>query len=154
MKMPSTILQRFYNKKKTRGRNPRKGKHIFYNALSRRGEKLIYAKPFGWLPDVLLATVLRCYDAAMVRYLGGLGVLGFWFGFGLVCFSLAALSQISYTFALCSIFFSTSFFFFLGPIAACGIWQTVVEQAALRANSEKKDTLNLGTCGKGYTSIT
>lgn len=30
------------------------------------------------------------------------------------------------------------FFFFLGPIAACGIWQTVVEQAALRANSEKK----------------
>lgn len=84
----------------------------------------------------------------MVRYLGGLGVLGFWFGFGLVCFSLAALSQISYTFALCSIFFPL-LFFFLGPIAACGIWQTVVEQAALRANSEKKIPLTWVPVGRG-----
>lgn len=86
------------------------------------------------------ARVLVFVWYTVVRYLGA---WGFW-DFGFARLSLAALSQISYTFALCS-------FFFLGPMAACGIWQTVVEQAALSANSEKKNTLNL--LGKGYTVL-
>lgn len=80
--------------------------------------------PMFWLRFLARVLAFVCYAA--VRYLGA---WGFW-DFGFPRLSLAALSQISYTFALCS--------FFLGPIAACGIWQTVVEQAALRANSEKK----------------
>lgn len=81
------------------------------------------------------------------------GAWGYWdFGLVSVWFSLAALSQISYTFALCSsiLFF---LFFFLGPIAACGIWQTVVEQAALRANSGKKKIPSTRCRGRGICIV-
>lgn len=96
--------------------------------------------PMFWLRFLARVLAFVCYAA--VRYLGA---WGFW-DFGFPRHSLAALSQISYTFALCS------FFFFLGPIAACGIWQTVVEQAALRANSEKK--IPSTSLGRGILSCT
>lgn len=148
-----------FNKKKKK-KNPRKEKHISYNTLSRRGEKLIYAKPFGWLPDVLLATVLRCYDATMLRCCDGTwGAWGFW-DFGLVSvwfgllFPCSTQSNFIY-FCFVFYFFASFFFFFFG--SHCCMWHMANRCRTSSFESQqrkKKIPLTWVPVGRGIYNIT
>lgn len=119
---------------KERVRETLERQNISFIMLAGRGEKLIYAKPFGWLPDAL-ATVL-----AFVCYLGGLGVLGFRFGFGLV-FPCSTQSNFIY---FCFVFFYFIFpLFFFG--SHCCMWHMAnrCRTSSFESQQRKKeDTLN------------